>query len=414
MKAIIINIGDEILIGDTINTNAAWMASTLDAIGAELIEILVIGDVEEQIINALESALSRAEIVLFTGGLGPTHDDITKHVLCRYFDDKLILNDRVLKDVELLLSRFGRTVNELNRSQAMIPSKCEVIRNDRGTAPGMLFRDGGKIIVSMPGVPHEMKNMMAKAVLPQIEKLSKNSIFLHRHLKSFGIAEASLAELLSDTIAEMHSSVKLAFLPSPGHVKLRLSCKGRDKSSMIQILKNEERRFIEKIAEHVYGFDDDLLETVVGSLLTKQQKSLATAESCTGGKLASKITSVPGSSDYFKGSVIAYSNEVKLEMLHVSSDLIKNHGAVSEEVVMAMAEGLRKAMKVDYVLATSGIAGPEGGTEEKPVGTIWIALSSGSACLTKKLSLGFNRKANIDLTADHCLDLLRKELSRKA
>lgn len=413
MKACIINIGDEILIGDTLNTNAHWMASQLDQAGVQVNKIVVTGDDESSIIKELESALEASDIILFTGGLGPTHDDITKHTLCRYFRDQLIFNENVLNDIKNLLSKFGRSVNDLNKGQAMVPSTCEVIRNSKGTAPGMIFRKGDKLIVSMPGVPFEMRQMMTSDVLPRIQKMSGNISILHCHLKTFGIPEAGLAEQLKSRMEKMNPLVKLAFLPSPGHVKLRLSIAGENQSDIAHILKETELNFRQELGDLIYGTDDDTLSSVAGELLLREKKSIVTAESCTGGRLASELTSVAGSSAYFLGSVIAYSNEIKIRELNVSADLIQSHGAVSEEVVMCMAENARIKLGADFALATSGIAGPDGGTEEKPVGTIWIGLSGKDVKISKKLQLGFNRKTNISLTADHALNLLRKELSRK-
>lgn len=386
------------------------MASELDGVGVFTERMVVIGDDELEIISTLDEALKSADIVLFTGGLGPTHDDITKHCLARYFDDKLIHNEEVLSDVEALVKRHGKEVNDLNKTQALVPSKCEVIRNNIGTAPGMIFHRDKQMIISMPGVPYEMKNMMHNAVIPKISAFTEGIIRIHRHLKTFGIAEAMLAEQLSDTIEGMHKDVKLAFLPSPGHVKLRLTMKGKDRKEMDVILDAEVERFQRVIGEHLYGFEGDQMESVVGALLKKRGGTLVTAESCTGGRIGSKLTSIPGSSDYFLGSAIVYSNAMKSTLLNVPLSLIEKHGAVSEEVVRDMAQNARAIMKADYALATSGIAGPDGGTEEKPVGTIWIALASEAGVKTKLLKLGFNRRNNMDLTCDYALNLLRKEL----
>ncbi|MEQ9062567.1 MAG: competence/damage-inducible protein A [Vicingaceae bacterium] len=412
MSAGIITIGDELLIGETVNTNSSWMAKALDNAGMDVGQMITVGDNPKEIAYAVRSFLSEYELVLITGGLGPTHDDITKVVLADLFDDQLVFNQKILDDVTALLSRFGRVVNELNKEQAMVPSKCVLIRNERGTAPGMIFEESGKYLVSMPGVPGEMKHMMKKAVLPLLsEKLNRRPI-VHRHIRSFGVGESELATVLNDVINQMNPLVKLAFLPSAGHVKIRLSVKGEIEKEAKALIMAEEKNILDLIGDHCFGFDGESLEGVVGSLLKVANKTLSTAESCTGGMLASKITSIPGSSVYFKGSIIAYNNQVKTDMLGVSeSDLVK-HGAVSEEVVLQMARGARDQMKTDYGLATSGIAGPDGGTEDKPVGTIWIAITGNGFEKSVKLSLGFNRLSNMSLTCDHVLNLLRKELKK--
>jgi len=411
MKADIIAIGDELLIGQTVDTNGAWIAKVLDGAGVEVGRIITIGDDADEINAAVAKSFKNNDLVLVTGGLGPTHDDITKDVLCKFFNDKLVFNKQVYEDVCMLMKKFGRTVNELNKAQAMVPSKCEIMRNDRGTAPGMIFNQNGKILFSMPGVPFEMKNMISSAVIPMVLGLNITVKKVHRHIKTFGIAEADLAEKLKPVIMNLPPSVKMAFLPSPGHVKIRLSVRHEDEELAHRLILNEEKKILEIIGSGFYGFNGDSLEDIVGRKLTELSKSVSTAESCTGGLLASRITSVPGASVYYKGSVIAYSNEVKTDLLNVSKDDLDKFGAVSDEVVCQMANGVRKLLRSDYGLATSGIAGPEGGTEEKPVGTIWIALADANGVKSIKLKLGFNRTLNISLTTDHVLNFLRKELN---
>ena len=411
MKADIISIGDELLIGQTVNTNASWIAKALDDAGVEVGKIITIGDDVKEIRKSVKKSFKKNDLVLVTGGLGPTHDDITKDVLCKLFDDHLVFDQQVYEDVCELLKKFGRTVSDLNKTQAMVPSKCRVIRNDRGTAPGMIFTAGGKILVSMPGVPFEMKNMVTSAVIPKVLEQNLTIKKMHRHIKTFGIAEADLSEKLKPVIEKLPSSVNMAFLPSPGHVKIRLSVRNRDLDLAVKLLSTEEKKVVDIIGSGVYGFDDDSLEVIAGKLLTENNLTVSTAESCTGGFLASRISSVPGASNYFKGSVIAYSNEVKQDLLKVSQDDLEQYGAVSDEVVCQMARGVRELLHTDYGLATSGIAGPEGGTEDKPVGTIWIALANASGVKSLKLRLGFNRALNISLTTDHVLNFLRKELT---
>ena len=413
VTAEIITIGDELLLGDTIDTNAAWMAKALDNLGISVSRISTISDDEKDIFQALDRAIQTNKLVLITGGLGPTHDDITKFSLSKYFDDELVFNETVENDVKKLLATFGRDISELNKTQAMVPSKCTVIRNPRGTAPGMVFREKNSTVVSMPGVPHEMKSMMETSVIGIISKISSNGIKLHRYIKTFGIAEADLADKLKGAIESMDKELKLAFLPSPGHVKLRFSAKGTDINALEDKLQKEVSKFSDLIGLHAYGFEDDSIASVVGRELKERNQSLAVAESCTGGKLASNITAIPGSSNYFNGSVVAYSNKIKELLLEVDKKDIESKGAVSEEVVSQMAEGVRLKMNADFGLATSGIAGPDGGTKEKPVGTIWIAMSSEEGIKTKKLQLGFDRSLNISYTADYVLNMLRKELTKQ-
>lgn len=411
MKADIITIGDELLIGQTIDTNAAWMAKALDDTGVEIGRIITISDDPDEINRVVGKSLENNDLVMVTGGLGPTHDDLTKSVLCDFFNDHLVFNDQVYQDVCDLLKKFGRNVNELNKSQAMVPSKCEVIRNDRGTAPGMIFKQNGKILFSMPGVPFEMKNMMSKGVIPMVLSLKNTVKKIHKHIRTFGIAEADLAEQLEPVIRNLPSSVKMAFLPSPGHVKIRLTVRHQDEELAHKLIVKEEKKILDLIGSSFYGFDNDRLESIIGRRLTELDKSVSTAESCTGGIMASKITAVSGASAYYKGSIIAYSNEVKRDLLNVSQHDLDKFGAVSNEVVCQMASGVRKLLKTDYGLATSGIAGPDGGTDEKPVGTIWIAVADNHGVKSVKLKLGFNRELNISITTDHVLNILRKELN---
>lgn len=410
MKACIINIGDELLIGDVANSNAFWMSKELDGCGIVVVSVVVVGDNETDILHAIDEGLIKAEIVLLTGGLGPTHDDITKHCLCRYFNDTLVHSAEVYTDITNLLTRFGRKVEGMNEGQALVPSTCEILRNSAGTAPGMIFRKEGRMVVSMPGVPHEMKLMMGNGVLPLIGTMAGGEIRIHRYLRTFGIAEAALAGKLGALIESLPPFIKLAFLPSPGQVRLRFTASGRKRHELQKELDKAVGSFAGVIGSDQYGVDGDSLASVVGALLRSGGKSLATAESCTGGRIASKITEVAGASDYFLGSVIAYSDDVKSEVLDVDSGLLKKFGAVSEEVVKSMAEAMRKKMGSDYALAVSGIAGPGGGSKNKPVGTIWLALSSSGGCRTRKLSLGFSRGINMDVAADCALDMLRREL----
>jgi len=410
MNAGIITIGDELLIGETTDTNATWLAKSLDDAGLHVLRIYTIEDDEEEIHSHLNEMLKDVQFVVITGGLGPTHDDVTKYALCNFFKDELVFNETVYKGIEKMMVSFGKDVSALNRTQAMIPSTCKALLNFHGTAPGMKFEFDDKTVISMPGVPHEMKYIMNEHVLPHVKGIDSDEKKIHRHIKTFGIAEADLATKLSALITQLDDGIKLAFLPSPGIVKIRITAKGVSDSEALEKISKIESEILSLLGDYCFAFESDKMESVVGNILSKNQSTLSTAESCTGGKLASILTSIPGSSVYFIGSVIAYNNDIKETQLKVSKEKLINHGAVSEEVVSEMASNVREIMKTNYALATSGIAGPDGGTPEKPVGTIWIALATEKKILTKKLQLGFNRETNIRITAMHCLNLLRKEL----
>ena len=412
MIAEILTIGDELLIGETVDTNSTWIAHALDEVGIQTIKITTISDQIDQIKNSLQNSLESADLVICTGGLGPTHDDISKKAIAEFFDDHLIFNPSVYNNIKTLLARFGKDVSELNKTQAMVPSTCKVIQNLRGTAPGMIMQKGEKMVVSLPGVPHEMRGLMQSEVIPLIQSLTSGGI-IHRYLMTFGVVEADLAVKLESLINNLNEAVKIAFLPSPGHVKIRFSSRTNSPEDGLPLIDAAKKDFQNVLGNCVFGYDKETMESVVARLLTNSGKTIATAESCTGGALASKLTSVPGSSTYFLGSIIAYSNEVKEKQLQISREILQTVGAVSKDVVEAMAENVRVKFSSDFALSTSGIAGPDGGTEDKPVGTIWIALATNDKVVSKKLNLGFNRKVNISLTSDHAMDMLRKELLEK-
>ena len=409
----IISIGDELLIGQVVNTNASWMGEQLSLNGLELRRVISIGDRADEISSALTDSISRADFVFITGGLGPTADDITKPVLCDFFKTDLILNQTALEYVTSYFQGRGLELTERNRSQAMLPANCIPIQNFNGTAPGMWFQTEKAVVVSMPGVPFEMKAMFTNQVIPKVKTLVKTNHIAHRTILTCGVGESFLADLIKDWELALPTHFKLAYLPQPGMVRLRLSGSHTDQ----YILKSEMSMLLEKlqplIAKYVFGTGESTMEQVVGSLLKEQQKTLATAESCTGGYLAHLITSVPGSSAYFKGSVIAYDNTIKSELLDVSGTDLILHGAVSQEVAEAMAIGARNNMKTDYALATTGIAGPDGGTDEKPVGTVWIALASENGVKSKKFRFGDHRGRNIHRSALEAMNMLRMELIRK-
>ena len=411
MNCVLISIGDELLIGQTINTNAAWLGEQLNLLGFKVIAGLVIPDDKVAIENALND-FSSADLIIMTGGLGPTKDDITKHTLCNYFDTKL---ERKLEIESKIIAYFQSRelpILQTNKDQALLPAACEVLPNSRGTASGMWFEKNNTIYVSLPGVPYEMKGLINECVIPKLRSRNKDeNTLVHRTVRTHGMGESFLAEIIKDWEDNLSADeIKLAYLPSPGIVKLRLSLVGKDGKKIVDTLNKHIDLLYEIIPNQVYGYEDDTMEGVVGDLLTAQNASISTAESCTGGAVAKMITSVSGSSNYFEGSVICYSNICKINQLHVQESALHVYGAVSQEVVEQMAIGVKRKLNTDYGLATSGIAGPTGGTIDKPVGTIWIALATKNEVISKKLNLGYSRDRNIHVTSLSVLNMLRLEL----
>lgn len=410
MIAEIITIGDELLIGQIVNTNASFIAAELNLAGIRVKRITTIADAKEEILAALQAVSETTELVLITGGLGPTNDDITKKTLCEFFDSHLVLNQKSLEDIIRLFPSVKTELSEKNRQQAELPHNCRPLRNPVGTAPGMWFQKNNRNYISMPGVPFEMKKMLTDEILPQLNQSGWLKPFIHKTILTMGIGESALAERIKDWEDSLPAHIKLAYLPEPGIVKLRLSSYATDVEDPLQAVEKEISKLLLLIPELVFGYDKDNIQTVVGNALQRLHKTLATAESCTGGSIAQLVTSVPGSSAYFKGSVVAYANEVKTELLGVDQNLIATYGAVSQEVVTAMAIGAREKLHVDYAIATSGVAGPDGGTPEKPVGTIWIAVTTPEKVLTQKFQLGADRERNIRRATLFALNMLRREL----
>jgi nicotinamide-nucleotide amidase len=410
MKAEIITIGDELLIGQTIDTNSAFIGSELSRIGFQIVQITSISDKKEHIISTLRDKTGKSDVVLITGGLGPTSDDITKQTLCDFFETKLIFNEEVFKGIEKMMLRRNFQMNENNRKQAEVPEACRVLSNATGTAPGMWFEKEGTIFISMPGVPYEMKHIMTEHVIPELKSRFTSQHIIHRNIMTYGTFEAKLAEILTDFEAGLPSSVKLAYLPSSGVIKLRLTGTGSDNYSVSKNLEDQVNKLYAIIPEFIYGENEESLEMIIGRLLKSKGKTVSAAESCTGGEISHLITTVPGSSAYFKGSVIAYDNSVKTNLLGVPEEILKEYGAVSKEVVEFMATGARKLLKTDYSVATSGIAGPDGGSIEKPVGTIWISVSSGFETISEKFIFGNDRVINIRRFSLAALNLLRKQI----
>lgn len=408
ITATIITIGDELLIGQVVDTNSAWIAQQLNSVGIWIERRIAIGDDFEAIWQTLEAAEQTADIIILTGGLGPTNDDITKNVLNEYFGGKLILNEDALKNVEQIFKQYNRPLLAVNYNQAMIPDKCKPMLNDRGTAPGMIFEKNKKLFFSMPGVPHEMKAMVEKYVLPEIKKHFRLFSVSHRTLITIGIGESFLAERLKDFEADLGTHIRLAYLPATRMVRLRLTeYLSIDESSTI------ETKFLalKALTKDVTIADEDIsVPAAMGKLLLRKRKTVSTAESCTGGYIAHQLTSVPGSSKYFYGSVVSYDTSVKENILDIPKETIETYNVVSEQVATAMAQNVRQKMKTDYAIATTGIAGPDGGTEEIPVGTVWIAVADKDKTITQKLQLNYTRERNIEAATIAAFALLKNVL----
>ncbi|NQZ78845.1 MAG: competence/damage-inducible protein A [Ekhidna sp.] len=411
-KAVILSIGDEILYGQTLDTNSHWISGELDSLGIRVVRKLTIGDTREDILKSLLEAEELADIILITGGLGPTNDDLTKPCLVEYFNTELARNEEVLAHIQNLFDKRGREISEVNKQQADLPANCEAVPNPMGTAPGMLFQKNGKVIVSMPGVPYEMKNMMEETILPRLKKqFVKDGIF-HRIIRTIGVPESVLAETIKDWEDSLPDYIKLAYLPTMGSVKLRLTTDNDSESRRAEV-QNLIDQVLPSIEKHVFGFDNEEIEEAIGRMLKEKNLTLSVVESCTGGYLSHRITSVPGSSQWFSGGFVPYSNAVKNEQLKVPSEILKEHGAVSEPVVLSLAENVRKELNTDVGVSVSGIAGPGGGSEEKPVGTVWIGYSDRNKTVAKKFQFIRNREINIKFSAIAALNMIRINLDKE-
>jgi nicotinamide-nucleotide amidase len=410
MIASIITIGDELLIGQTVDTNSAFIGAEMSRLGFDVNKITSIHDRREDILSTLQEAQGRSDVVLITGGLGPTSDDITKQTLCEYFGTRLAMDNEVLEMITQMLARRNFAMNENNRKQAEVPESCRVLKNETGTAPGMWFEKGSTIFVAMPGVPHEMQHIMTERVLPELKKRFTSQVIIHRNIMTYGTFEARLAEILTDFEAGLPKNIKLAYLPASGVIKLRLTGTGNDQLVLQKDIDEQVRRLYATIPQYIYGENEEPFQVVIGKLLKDRKQTMCTAESCTGGEIAHLITGVSGSSEWYKGSVVAYANQVKTDFLGVEPGLISKHGAVSEEVVRAMAEGALQRFSADYAVATSGIAGPNGGTESKPVGTLWMSVSSSHGTVAEKVQFGNDRTINIRRFSLSALNLLRRQI----
>lgn len=410
MKAEIITIGDEILIGQIVDTNSAWIAEQFNLSGIEIYQITSVHDDSEHIKEALGNAEEKVDLVILTGGLGPTKDDITKYALCEYFNTKMVFHEPTFEHIKQRFKNRNIDLNKLNRDQALVPKTCTVLPNKTGTAPGMWFEKNDTIFVSVPGVPFEMKYLVEHEILPRIQNNGKTKAIFHKTVQTQGLPESMLAQRIENWETSLPKNIKLAYLPNPMSVRLRLSAMGDNLNELKVQVQNEIERLQQIIPEHIFGFDNETLAEVIGRMLLEKDQTLAAAESCTGGYISHLITSVPGSSGWYKGGVTAYSNEIKQNLLGVSAESLERYGAVSEQVVREMAEGARKKLNADFAVATSGIAGPTGGTEEKPVGTVWIAAAGPDKTVTEKYVLGDNRERNIIRSSQTALQLLRRTI----
>ncbi len=407
----IISIGDELLIGQVVNTNSSWIGNKLNSVSLPINRIITIADTANAISDTLTDCLKSSKVVLITGGLGPTQDDLTKATILNFFDSKLVLNKEVLAHVESFFTKRGRVLTESNRLQAMVPDKCEIVKNNQGTAPGMHFVKEGTHFVFMPGVPFEMKHIMQEWVIPYFSKLCSVKPKVQKTVLTSGMGESFLADTISEWENNLPENTSLAYLPSPGRVRLRISVSADNLKTAKKQLQKHIDDLLNIIPDLVYGYDDDLMEALIGKLCIKKGKTISTAESCTGGMIAQKLTSIAGSSKYYKGSIVAYANEIKSNILNIDSSIIEKHGAVSEQVARLMAENVKRIMNTDIAIATTGIAGPDGGTEDKPIGTVWIALATNEQTIAKKYQFGNQRERNTNWAVQTALNILRKELN---
>lgn len=410
MKAIIIAIGDEILIGQVIDTNSTYISKALYSIGVETLKSISIKDEPSQIINTLDQAFNEADLVIFTGGLGPTNDDLTKRTLTNYFGDSLVFNEKIMLHIDSLFKKLGRKTAHLNKEQAMLPKNAVLLDNEFGTAAGMIFEKGKKIAISLPGVPFEMKNLMISGVIPFIENKYNTGYLVHKTVLTYGLPESELAEKISDWEENLPEDIKLAYLPSPGRVRLRLSMKGEDKQHLISVITSQIEKLNEIIGDLIFGYDDEPIESIVSKLLIDNSKTVCTAESFTGGKIASMLTSIPGSSKYYKGSVVSYSTNSKIKILNVDKASIKKNTAVSREVAQQMADNARLMFDTDFAISATGVAGPDKGEDGKDIGTAYIALSMKDKTLIEKFNFGQPREKMQGRAVAMAFDMLRKQL----
>jgi nicotinamide-nucleotide amidase len=415
MKAAIVTIGDEILIGQITDTNSGFIAKSLDRIGVEVYEMLSVSDSREHILSTFSKLQNKVDIVIITGGLGPTKDDITKKTFCDYFEDELVMDTDVLAHVtELIEGFYKRAITQINKDQALVPSKCTVLHNQVGTAPGLWMKKEGTVFVSLPGVPFEMKYLVENEIIPKVVRDYHRPYIIHKTILTYGRGESAVAEQIEDWENNLPEFIKLAYLPAPGRVRLRLSARGTDKILLEKAIEENVVSLTKIIGDIIVGFDDDeTLEVSLGKILTRKNKTISTAESCTGGSIAQLLSSVPGASNYFKGSVVAYSTEVKQNVLGISKNLIDKYSVVSAEVANAMALSVKELLKTDYAIATTGNAGPSKGEAEASVGTVFIALATPNGVIVEEFDFGQPREKVIDRASVKGLEILLKEISKK-
>ena len=412
MKATIVTIGDEILIGQIIDTNSAFIAKSLDKIGIDIHEVLSISDSRQHILETLNHLQNKVELVIITGGLGPTKDDITKKTLCDYFEDELVVNDEVLVHVtELIEGFYKRPITQMNKDQALVPSKATVLNNKMGTAPGMWMKKENTVFVSLPGVPYEMKYLIENEVVPKVIKEYKRPFIIHKTILTYGQGESLVAERIEAWENNLPEFIKLAYLPNPGRVRLRLSARGTDENMLKEAIEENVVSLSKIIGDIIVGYDEnETLEVILGRLLTKNKMTISTAESCTGGKIAQMLTAIPGSSSYFKGSIVSYSTEIKTEILKVPQELIDKYSVVSREVAIEMALRANKLLKTDYAISTTGNAGPEKGDSPAEVGTVFIALATKNDVICEEFNFGQPREEVIDRAVNTAFEMLQKEI----
>ena len=412
MKATIVTIGDEILIGQIVDTNSAFIAKSLDKIGVEISEMISISDNKEHILATFEKLQNAVDLVIVTGGLGPTKDDVTKKTFCDYFEDELVVDQSVLAHVtQMIEGIYKRTITQMNKDQALVPSMCTVLHNRVGTAPGMWMKKENTVFISLPGVPYEVRYLVENEIVPKVVREYNRPYIIHKTILTYGQGESMVAERIENWEDSLPVFLKLAYLPSPGKVRLRLSARGTNKEVLENALEQYVKSLDAIIHDIIVGFEEDeTIEFQVGKMLKQQQKTLATAESCTGGKIAAVLTSIPGASEYFKGSVVSYATEAKIAVLGVSESMIKEFSVVSEAVVSAMASRTRQIMNTDYAIATSGNAGPTKGDDNAEIGTVFIALATPDDVIVEKYNFGQPRDKVIDSAVIKSLELLKREI----
>ncbi|RTY91274.1 CinA family nicotinamide mononucleotide deamidase-related protein [Flavobacterium sp. GSP27] len=412
MKATIVTIGDEILIGQIVDTNSGFIAKSLDKIGVEINEMISISDDKKHIFDTFTALQNKVDLVIITGGLGPTKDDITKKTFCDYFEDELVVDQKVLAHVTQLIEGFyKRTITQINKDQALVPSKCTVLHNQVGTAPGMWMKKENTVFISLPGVPYEMKYLMEHEIIPKVVREYERPYIIHKTILTYGQGESLVAERIEDWENNLPEFIKLAYLPAPGRVRLRLSARGTDKDKLEAALLENVNLLDAIIHDIIVGYDEDeTIEVAVGKLLTQQNKTIATAESCTGGKIATLLSAVAGASNYFAGSVVSYSTQAKIDVLGIPESLIKEYSVVSKEVASAMALSIKKRMNTDYAIATTGNAGPTKGDSDAEIGTVFIAIATPKEVIVEEFNFGQPREKVIDRAVIKSLELVQKEI----